>query len=59
MSYHVVFVPTAKGILVGLNGRIVGTFETKDNAEECWYLTYHDDRAPDRSEYYNVEIVHG
>lgn len=56
--YKVVQVPTALGIVSGLaKAKVVGEFENKEDAEECAYLEFADEPAPDKRDYYSIKVI--
>lgn len=56
--YKVVQVPTVLGIVSGLaKGKVINEFEKKEDAEECAYLEWVDEPAPDKADYYSIQVV--
>jgi len=57
--WKVVEVPTALGIVSGMfEGRLIQECDTKENADECAYLTWVDERSPDKVDYYSLRVVY-
>lgn len=57
MEYIVVQVPTAKGIVYGFEAKILSKHLSKEYAEEAAFLIWVDEPAPDKRDYYSIEVV--